>query len=288
MLFDLSIISASYIVMIVNNDTRSQFNDYSSGDDDREPSPTSIQIRYNCRELNILKAKAFSAYEFHKKISQGHRAKEYTREVIKAIQKINKVYAYKYNKKTFLSQLFTVAKKNNVSLKYKKNKSRRRALTGREAADQEDQALRRQIRADEIEKERREKFAEQQRVDQQRIDETRQPETISAFSQFVWPNKERESSSSTQQKNPKGDVRDDLNDFTEPFPNIDSDSDIEFLDTQPTQKLSQPPSKEDSSPPSPLISKPSLNKFINIDDFNDFPSLSPASLKKTALLPLMK
>ena len=91
----------------------------------------------------MLKVKAFSAYEFHKKISQGYRAEEYTREVIKAIQKVNKVYAHKYDKKTSLSQLFIVTKKNNVSLKYKKNESRRYVLIGREAADQEDQVLRR-------------------------------------------------------------------------------------------------------------------------------------------------
>ena len=288
MSFDPSITPASYAAMTANDDTRSQFNGYSSGDDDRGPPPAPVQTRYNRRGLDMLEAGAFSAYEFHKKIPQGHRAEEYTREVTKAIQKVNKAYAHKYDKKTPLPQLFTVAKKDDVGLKYKKNGSRRRALTGREAADQEDQALRRQARADEIEKERREKFAEQQRVDQQRIDETRQPETVSAFSQFVWPNEGREPSSSTQQKNPEGDVGDGLGDFTEPFPNIDSDSDIEFLGTQPTQKLGQPPSKEGSSPPSPLVSEPSLDKFTNIDDFDDFPPLSPAPLKKTAPLPLME
>lgn len=135
MLFDSSIILANYIAIIVNNNTRSQFNNYSSDNNDREFSSTSIQIRYNRRELNMLKTEVFFVYEFYKKILQNYRVKKYIREIIKTIQKMNKIYDQKYNKKTLLLQLFIVIKKNNASLKYKKNKSRRRVLIGREIAN---------------------------------------------------------------------------------------------------------------------------------------------------------
>ena len=106
-----------------------------------------------------MKAGVSSAYEVHSKISEGHRAEEYTREVSKAIQKVNRVFGEKYVK-TPLPQSFTVAKKDDEALKYKKNGSRRRALTGREAANEEDRELRRKIRAEEIDKARTEKYTE--------------------------------------------------------------------------------------------------------------------------------
>ena len=281
MTFDSSITPASYAQLTGTDSARSQSDDQSDNDDDQGPASMSA-TRYNRRGQDLLEAGAFSAYEFHKKIPEAYRAEEYTREVTKAIQKVNKAYGQKYDEKASLPQSFTVAKKNDESLKYKKNGSRRRALTGRDAADQEDQALRRKTRADEIEKERNEKFAEQQR-----IDKGKEKETVSDFSQFVWPDERREPSSSTQQKDPEGGVGDGLGDFDEFFPNNDGDSDIEFLGTQPIQNPGQLPSEEGISPPSRLVSEPSLNDFAHIDDFDDFPPLSPGPLKKRAP-PLME
>lgn len=77
-------------------------------------------------------------------------------------------------------------------------------------------------------------------------------------------------------------MRDGLGDFDKPFPNNDGDSDIKFLGTQPIQNPGQLPSEEGISPPSSLMSESSLNNFTNIDDFDDFPPLSPAPLKKIA------
>ena len=57
----------------------------------------------------------------------------------------------------------------------------------------------------------------------------------------------------------------------------DSDSDIEFLGTQPTQNLGQLSSEDHIRTPSPLVSEPSLDDFANIDDFDDFPPLSSAT-----------
>ena len=83
-------------------------------------------------------------------------------------------------------------------------------------------------------------------------------------------------------------MRDGLGgDFSAPFFNNDSDSDIEILGTQPIQSPGKLPSEEGSSSPSPLVSEPSLNNFVNIDNFDDFPPLSPGPLKKRAP-PLME
>ena len=84
-------------------------------------------------------------------------------------------YDQKYNGSA-LSQSFAVAKKNDENLTFKKNGSRRRALTGREAADAEDVAKRRQIRANKLEIARKEKHAERIQLDTQ---------PVSAFSQEI-------------------------------------------------------------------------------------------------------
>ena len=77
-------------------------------------------------------------------------------------------------------------------------------------------------------------------------------------------------------------MRDDFSDFNTLFLNDGADSDIKFLDIQFIQNLGQLSFKEGSSPLSSLISKPFLNNFININNFDDFSFLSPAPLKKTA------
>ena len=62
-----------------------------------------------------------------------------------------------------------MVKKNDENLTFKKNGSRRRTLTGGEAADAEDVAKRRQIRANELEIARKEKHAERIRLDTQPV-----------------------------------------------------------------------------------------------------------------------
>ncbi len=260
MTFDSTVTPADYAAMTGAEDTRSQFSSHSNDDDDRGPSPMpSTQSRYDRRGLNMLEAEAFSAYEFHKKIPDSHRAEEYTREVTKAIRKVNKAYSQKFNEKAALPQSFTVAKKNDEGLQYKKNGSRRRALTGREAADAQDQALRRQTRAEQIEKERRDKFVQQSQME-------KNSQGASAFSQSIWPEEGRESSSLTpsltQQPKPRGLVRDGVTDFDNIFSPHDSDSDVQILGTQPAQNLSRAPSEDRINTPSPLISEPSLNDFV--------------------------
>ncbi len=138
MTFDSILAPINSSTLADNDNTRSQFNGHSSDDEDPGTAPVSAQPKYGRRGMDLLEAGAFSAYEFHKKIPEAHRAEEYTKELTKAISKVNRAYKQKYNEKAALPQSFTVAKKDDEGLQYKKNGSRRRALTGREAADVED------------------------------------------------------------------------------------------------------------------------------------------------------
>ncbi len=108
------------------------------------------------------------------KIPDSHRAEEFAKEMTKATQGVIRAHDQKYNQGPALAQSFAVAKKNNENLTYKKNGSRRRALTGREAAYAEDVAARRRIRVEAIEEERRKKHAEQIEIDKQRPKESRE------------------------------------------------------------------------------------------------------------------
>ena len=276
MTFDPAITAADYARLTGTEDAPSQSSSESDGDDDQGPIPEPVRSRYHRRGLDLLEAGASSAYEVHGKILEGHRAEEYSREMSKAIQKVNRAFGEKYEK-TPLPQSFVVAKKNDEALKYKKNGSRRRALTGREAADEEDRELRRKLRAEEIDKARAEKYTEQIRKD-----EERQPP--SDFSQQIWPDESRETLSLTHKSIPPGNVVSDLDSIF--FPDDDGDDDVQFLGTQPLQKPSQMPSEGRISTPSPLLPDPALEDFTHIDDFDDLPPLSPGPPKSA--LPLVE
>lgn len=163
---DPRITPAHCATMLGTDNARSQSNGQSSDDDDGAPGPVPALSRYARRGLDMLEAEAFSAYDFHKKIPETHRAEEYTREIMKAIQRVNRAYDQKYDG-SVLPQSFAVAKKNDENLTFKKNESRRHALSGREAADAEDVAKRRRIPANELEIARKEKHAEQIQIDAQ-------------------------------------------------------------------------------------------------------------------------
>ena len=140
-------ITPAHCATILGTDNaQSQSNGQSSDDDDGAPGPVPALSRYARRGLDMLEAEAFSVYDFHKKISEAHRAEEYTREVMKAIRRVNRAYDQKYDGSA-LPQSFAVPKKNDENLTFKKNESRRRALTGREAADAEEVGKRRRIPA---------------------------------------------------------------------------------------------------------------------------------------------
>lgn len=220
----------------------------------------------------MLEEGAYSAYQFHGDISQGHRAEEYAREMTKAMKRVDRMFEQKYQEGSMLPSSFAVAKKNDENLTFKKNGSRRRALTGREAADADDLAARRRVRADAIDKERQEKHAEIMRTDKL---------PVSAFSQEMWPEENREPSLTNRSG------RDELDDFDPLFPNDDGDSEIEYLGTQPTQNPRQSSSEGHTNSPSPPSSEPSLDNFANIDDFDDFPPLSPTSARAALPTPLM-
>ena len=66
-------------------------------------------------------------------------------------------------------------------------------------------------------------------------------------------------------------------DFDNIFFSHDNDNDVQILKTQLAQNYSKISSKDRINISSPLISEPFLNDFVNIDDFDDFISLSSFS-----------
>ena len=163
MTFDPSVTPATYAALRGDDDARSQSRDQSDNHDDQVPPSEPTQSRYNRRGLDMLEANAFSTYEYLKEIPDSHRAEEFAKEMAKATQGVIGAYDEKYNQEPALAQSFAVAKKNG---------SRRRARTGREAADAGDVGARRRIRAEAIEEERRKKDAEQIEIDMQRPEES--------------------------------------------------------------------------------------------------------------------
>lgn len=92
MTFDPSIAPAHYVTMLGTDNARSQSINQSSNDIDNAPDSMAIHSRYARRGLNMLETEVFSAYKFHQKISEARRAEEYTREITKAIQRVNRAY----------------------------------------------------------------------------------------------------------------------------------------------------------------------------------------------------
>ena len=85
MSFNLSITSTNYVFLINTRNARSQFSNQSDHENNRVTSPKSISLRYDRRELDILKVDAFEVYELYKKISENYRAEEFARDIIKII-----------------------------------------------------------------------------------------------------------------------------------------------------------------------------------------------------------
>ena len=134
-----------------------------SGNDDLPgpsyPVPTPAPSnRYRRRGQDLIEQSNFQAHEFHSKIKDSYRAKEYSREYEKYVKNLNREYLRKYNSTTPLPTSFTSVKKTDDQLIYQKGKSkRRRAMTGREAANQAEIEARRQKRKEELEKEKTDK-----------------------------------------------------------------------------------------------------------------------------------
>ena len=103
-----------------------------------------------------------------------------------------------------------------------------RRMTGAEAAEAAEAAARRHRRAESINQHRAEKHSQ---IVEQDVKSRRSRQSASAFQQPVLPDERREPSSTTQPKDPEDDVGDGRGDFSEPFLNVDTDSDIEYLGT---------------------------------------------------------
>lgn len=218
--------------------------------------------------LDLLESSALQSIA-HAKTLPPHERENYAA----ALKKFHKAYQQKASTHSELPVTFVDPIRPKETLPgFKKGATRAkgRRMTGAEAAEAAEAAARRHRRAESINQHRAEKHSQ---IVEQDVKSRRSRQSASAFQQPVLPDERREPSSTTQPKDPEDDVGDGRGDFSEPFLNVDTDSDIEYLGTQPTQNLDQLPFKEGSNPLSPLTSEP--EHFTNIDDFDDFPPPQP-------------
>ena len=117
------------------------------------PAPTrpiSLSDRFENRGRTLIETHAIEAFEFHQKIEDPAAAEEYAAEHAKLIKRLNTKHKQKHDEVEPLPKVFAHGGKDK-DLKYKKGGSRRRAYTGREAAEAEEAEERRRRRHASIE-----------------------------------------------------------------------------------------------------------------------------------------
>ena len=229
------------------------------GDDgDMGPSDTMPPLpgyRYERKGAALLENAALGVYDFHKQLPDSYRMEIYSKEFSKTVNKFNKAFEKKFMPEITLPAIFAEAKKEE-NLKYKKGGSRRRAYTGRKAAEAEEKEKRRRLRAASIEAARK--------INHDAI--------IEAEAEVQVANSQLELG--------EGEIQEDVT--------ADSDDDdIEYLGTQPTQSLRQPSSDNNIQLPASIgkgkarqISSSSeseldLAGFQDIDDIDPIPTAPP-------------
>ena len=174
--------------------------------------------KFKRRGAALIEKTTLNSMEYHKKIRDAHQAEEFARE--QAILMARLQPKYDKRREIDLPISFAVAKKSEEALLYKKGQSRRRrAMTGREAADQ----------AETVERNRR----HAQSLEQSRIKKHKQIMTQEA---------ENRPSEFSQLNFPEGRQASEASAYSGVDGGIPSDDDIEFLGTQPVQvPYTQPP-----------------------------------------------
>ena len=110
--------------------------------------------------VDLLHAAAHQSIDFHKSIENTHRGEEFARGFAEMTAKYTKKWQEKEQARSFIPTTFPDEIRPKDNLKYKKGGSRRRAYTGREAAEAEEADQRRAKRRDSIEKGRRQRHEE--------------------------------------------------------------------------------------------------------------------------------
>lgn len=98
--------------------------------------------------VDFLYSAAYEAIDFHKSIANTHRVEEYARDYTRVMEKLNKKSKAKELARPSLPTTFPAKVWPNENLVYKKGGSRRRAYTGREAAEANEAEQRRARRKD--------------------------------------------------------------------------------------------------------------------------------------------
>lgn len=115
--------------------------------------------RYHREGVDLLHSAAYQAIEFHKSIADIHRGEEYARDYTRVMEKLNKKWKEKELARPSLPTTFPDEIRANENLTYKKGGSRRRAYTGREAAEANEAEQRRVRRKISIDQGRRQRHS---------------------------------------------------------------------------------------------------------------------------------
>ena len=105
--------------------------------------------------VDLLHSAAYQSIDLHKSIKDPHRAEEYAREYAKITERYNEKWEEKELERRAIPTTFPDEIRPHGNLTFKKGNTRRRAYTGREAAEVKEAEQRRTRRKDSIERGRR-------------------------------------------------------------------------------------------------------------------------------------
>ena len=111
--------------------------------------------RFHRGDADLLLATAHQSIDFHKSIEDVHRGEEYARGLAAVTEKFNRKFLKKKMVRSSIPTTFPDEIRPKKNLMWKKGGSRRRAYTGREAAEAGEAIQRRARRKDSIEQGRR-------------------------------------------------------------------------------------------------------------------------------------
>ncbi|KAL2046932.1 hypothetical protein N7G274_000950 [Stereocaulon virgatum] len=101
------------------------------------PRPTRLGDHFERRGTTILEENAISAYDLHNSLPDAAKKELYAKEFDKTIKRLNERFLKKMDPERPLPKIFPQCGQEK-NLTYKKGGSRRRAYTGREAAEAEE------------------------------------------------------------------------------------------------------------------------------------------------------
>ena len=109
-------------------------------------SPPRPPNRYENKGSTLVAETVLKILDYQKELPNRHLKETFSRDLDKYMKPFHKGFKQKHLPETQLPSVFTHAKKAE-NLKYEKGGSRRRAYTGREAAEAEEKEKRRYLRA---------------------------------------------------------------------------------------------------------------------------------------------